>query len=347
MANSSGNFIGCQPSSYGFLRFFLSVSFSIGFVLNCISLWIFWFKIKQWNSTVVLQFNLAISDALITPTIPLIIIFSLTDHWTFGVFSCQLTVFLLSTHLYGSIYFLTLISIHRYVSVAHNVKRKALTAKAFIVKLCLGVWGILMCLGLPFFFVLKTSEVNGATKCLNFFQAEQAGLFFVLNSVILFFGALIPFSITIVCYSLLIRYIVKLNPMTTLSKAMVSKSVQTILISLIIFIVCYIPYHLSRTVGVTIMLFYPSSCSWLEGAELANFITWVMSGTNCCLDPILYCYTTDTFKSTFTNLCIFLRRKSHRNAVDLTHDDEAEEPEGDQDPIPPLATNTTDAGLRD
>ncbi|XP_044124801.1 P2Y purinoceptor 4-like [Bufo gargarizans] len=185
MVNTSGNFTGCQPQPISiFIPIFLSVIFFLGFVLNCISLWIFWFRIKQWNSTVILQFNLAISDAIITPAAPLIIIYSLTDHWTFGTFFCQFKVFLLSTHMYGSIYFLTLISIHRFFTVAHNVKRMALTRKTFTTRLCLIVWGFLGLQGFPFFFVLKTSEVHGVTKCLSIHQDNQAVLFFIWNWVV-------------------------------------------------------------------------------------------------------------------------------------------------------------------
>ncbi|XP_077332091.1 lysophosphatidic acid receptor 6-like [Lithobates pipiens] len=317
MVNYSGNSSGCQPQSINpFIPIFLSFIFLIGFVLNCISLWIFWFKVKQWNLTVFLQFNLAISDAIITPAAPLIIIYSLTDHWTFGLFLCQFKVFLLSTHMYGSIYFLTLISIHRYFSVVQNIKRPALTSKPFIKKLCFFIWGCLLCQGIPFFFVLKTSEVHGATKCLSFHQTEQAVLFFVWNWTILLTGLLIPFSITLVCYTLLSRHILKVNPMNTLSKVMVSKSVRTIFISLIIFIICYIPVHITRTIGVTIILYFPASCSLLENVEVAYYITWMMSGTNCCMDPILYCYASERFKYTFISCCTFLQGHDERKISD-------------------------------
>ncbi|XP_066435808.1 lysophosphatidic acid receptor 6-like [Eleutherodactylus coqui] len=311
MLNSSGNLSACGPQPISlFLPISLSVFFFIGFVLNCISLWIFWFWVKQWNSTVILQFNLAISDAIITPAAPLIIIYSLTDHWTFGTFLCQFKVFLLSTHMYGSIYFLTLISIHRYFTVAQNVRRKALTTKPFITRLCIAVWVCLLLQGIPFFLVLQTSEVHGVTKCLSIHQSDQAILFFVWNWVILFSGLLLPFMTTLVCYSLLIRYMLNVNPMNTLTNVMVSKSVQTIFVSLVIFIICYIPVHITRTMGVTIILFFPTMCSLLEGVEVVYYITWMLSGTNCCMDPIIYCFASDRFNDTITRR--YSLRLSHR-----------------------------------
>ncbi|XP_077332103.1 P2Y purinoceptor 4-like [Lithobates pipiens] len=334
MMNSSGNFTGCQPQPVpAFIPIFLSFFFFIGFALNCISLWIFWFKVKPWTSMVVLQFNLALSDAIITPAAPLLVIYYITDHWTFGLFFCQFKVFLLSTHTYGSIYFLTLISMHRYFIVVPSPKSQAFNGKPFITKLCLFVWGCLLCQGIPFFFAIKVSEVHGVMKCLSIHQTDQTVLFFAWNWVILFTGLLIPFSITLICYALLIQYILKVNPMNSLSKVMVSKSVQTILISLIIFIICYIPSHITRSIAVTITLFFPTLCSLLESVEVAFYITWIMSGTNCYMDPILYCFTSERFNSIFTSWCPCLQRR-HQNITDFSHDNTDKPPLDTHGPLP-------------
>nr|XP_033817607.1 lysophosphatidic acid receptor 6-like [Geotrypetes seraphini] len=319
MLNTSDNDTGCEPQTlHIFIPSFLSFVFFCGFVLNCLSLYIFWFRIKQWNSTMMLQFNLAIADAIITPAAPLIIIYSLTDDWTFGTFLCQVKVFSLSAHMYGSIYFLTLISLHRYFTVVHNVRRTVFTRNSFIKKVCLVVWGCLFCQGLPFFFILKTTEIHGTTKCLSFHQTDMAVLYFLWNWVIIFTGLFIPFGITITCYTLLIRYILKINPMNSVSKVMKSKSIQTISISLVIFIICYVPVHITRTMGVTVKLFFPLYCGLLERVEVAYYITWMLSGTNCCLDPILYCFGSEKFKYAFTNSFNFLPclRKSHLSGSD-------------------------------
>ncbi|XP_053551512.1 P2Y purinoceptor 4 [Bombina bombina] len=307
MLNMSENITECQPQRiHRSIPIFLCFVFFIGFILNCISLWIFWFRIKQWNSVVVLQFNLAIADAIITPAAPLIIAYSLTDDWTYGTFFCQFKVFLLSAHMYGSIYFLTLISIHRYFTIVHNLKRTVLTRNSFIKKVALVVWGCLCLQGIPFFFTMKTSYIHETTKCLSFHQTELAVLFFVWNWVIIFSGMLIPFSITILCYSLLSRYILKVNPMNTQSKVMMKKSIQTISVSLVIFIICYVPVHITRTMGVTVKLFFPTHCSLLENTEVVYYITWMLSGTNCCMDPILYCFASDKFKTIFMeSFCCF------------------------------------------
>ncbi|XP_068104744.1 lysophosphatidic acid receptor 6-like [Hyperolius riggenbachi] len=318
MLNSSGNITGCQPQPINpFIPIFLSFIFFTGFVLNCISLWIFWFKVKQWNAMVVLQFNLAISDAVVTPAVPLLITYALTDKWSFGVFLCQSKVFIMSIHVYGSIYFLTLISIHRYFSITRNVKRKALTSKPFIKKICLIIWSLLICQGIPSFFFLKTSEIDGVKKCFNIHENEQTNLMFVWTWVSVMSGLLIPLSVMLACYSLLIRHLIRVKPMNTLSKIVLSKSVLTIFVSLIIFIICSIPSNIARVVAVTIAWIFPSYCSWLENAEDALNFTATIQLTNCLMDPILYCFASDKYRATFTSLCTFwcpsLQRQHQEN----------------------------------
>lgn len=345
MMNTSGNFSGCSPQPVPtFIPIFLGFFFFFGFALNCISLWIFWFKVKPWNSMVILQFNLAISDAIITPAAPLLVIYYITNQWTFGLLLCQFKVFLLSTHTYGSIYFLALISVHRYFTIVPNTKWKSFSGKPFITKLCLFVWGCLLCQGIPFFFVIKTSKVHGVLKCLNNHQRDQSVLFFAWNWVILFTGLLIPFSITLVSYALLIRYILKVHPMNSLSKVMVSKSVQTILVSLIIFVIRYIPSHTTRSIAVTITLFFPNSCSLMEGVEVAFYITWIVSETNCYMDPIMYCFASKKFKRIFTSWFDFRRRQDEK-VTDYSHDNPTEASIDRRCPNPLPTINYLDTGL--
>ncbi|XP_068104072.1 lysophosphatidic acid receptor 6-like [Hyperolius riggenbachi] len=328
MLNSSGNLTICQPQKTPtFIPLIFGFIFFVGFVLNCISLWIFWFKVKIWKPTVVLQFNLAIADAIFTPVAPLIVAYYLNNDWIFGLFFCRLTAFLLSTHTYGSIYFLTLISIHRYFTVAQNVKKKAFITKPYITKVCLIIWGFLVFQGMPSFLVLETSEVNGATRCLSFHQTEHVFTFFVWIWLVFFFCLLIPFIITLVCYSLLIRYILRANPMNTLSKVMFSKSVLTIFVSLLIFIICYIPVHINRSVSVSIILFYPSVCSLVKSVELGYSITWMLSATNCCLDPIVYCFASERFQKIFTSCWTFHQRQHLRDIKNYAQGSQVKAPQ--------------------
>ncbi|XP_072096249.1 P2Y purinoceptor 4-like [Mobula birostris] len=298
----------CKPENLGTsIPIFLSLIFSAGFILNSVSLWIFWFCIKKWSPGMILQFNLALADVVITPAAPFIIAnFSLL-HWPFGEFLCQLKVFLLSTNMYGSIYFLALISIHRYIVVVHCTKKTVFKEAKFMKLTCVGVWIILLVQGFPFFFVLRTTQVSNSTQCLSFHQDELMTLYFVWNTAILFTGYIIPFVASVICYTLLASFIIKLKANQLKSQNMKIKSIQMIVMSLAIFIICFLPVHVSRTVGITLKFFHYEQCQVLNVVELAYYRCLALSSTNCCLDPFLYFFSSKKFKGSISNALSFTR----------------------------------------
>ncbi|XP_078406415.1 P2Y purinoceptor 4-like [Cetorhinus maximus] len=312
-ANDSTGRPPCKSEKLGaFIPIFLSLVFSMGFILNSISLWIFWFCIKKWSAGMVLQFNLALADAIITPAAPFMIVYFSLSHWPFGQFLCQLKVFLLSANMYGSIYFLTLISIHRYFTVVHCTKKSILKEKKFVKIICAGVWVLLFAQGFPFFFVLKTTEMNNTTHCLSIYQNELVVLYFVWNTVILFTGCIIPFFASIICYTLLASFIVKLNSNQLNRKNMKMKSMQMILVSLAIFMICFLPVHVSRTFGITLQFLYPDQCQSLSIVELVYYKCLALSSSNCCLDPLLYFFASKKFKESLSSIVSSIRSCNKR-----------------------------------
>ncbi|XP_041098519.1 P2Y purinoceptor 4 [Polyodon spathula] len=295
---------------------FLVLVFLGGFILNSASLWIFWFRIPHWNSGMILQFHLVLSDAMVIPAAPFMAIYySLGSHWPFGQFLCQLKAFFLSTHLYSSIYFLMLISVHRYVAVVHYTRVSRMKSKDFVHKLCLGVWFFLSIKGMALFFILETSEVGNRIKCLSIHQDQLTGVYFVMNFVLLVPGFLLPFAISVTCYSLLVSSVSKMKTNTLKGKVIKSKSLKMIAVCMSIFVACFTPLHVARTLGVVVKKFFPSACALLTQVESAYYISWTLAGANCCLDPMIYCFGSEKFNKTFRGSLNRIGFRFHRPAA--------------------------------
>ncbi|XP_069098635.1 P2Y purinoceptor 4-like [Pleurodeles waltl] len=285
-----------------FIPTLLTIIFVFGFILNTASLWIFWFHIKKWSSGMVLQFNLALTDAIITLAAPMMITyFFLGNHWPFGNFLCQLNVFFMSTHLYGSIYFLALISIHRYVAIVRHHKKSRFKRKSFIINICVAGWLILFFQGFVFFFSLRTTVVDNTIKCLNIHQSDMVHLFFYWNMLYLFPSFLLPFAISLTCYVRLVFFVSKMTSNSLRGQVMRTRSIQIITVSLVIFAICFLPIHISRTLGV-IIKYFSISCNLLHKVETSYYISWVFTSANCCLDPLLYIFSTEMFYKSFTKI---------------------------------------------
>ncbi|XP_062874369.1 P2Y purinoceptor 2-like [Trichomycterus rosablanca] len=278
----------------------LCVVYMIGLILNGFSLWVFVIRISRWSAGTVLQFNLAISDAIACPATALMAAyFARGNNWEFGRFLCDLKIALFAAHFYGSITFLTLISIYRYVVVVHFRRASPMKSKSFVKKLCLGVWGILLLNALVYGFLLPVTTEDGHKQCLSIHQNELIDVYLIINFVLLIFGFLLPFAVALVCYSCLARSVTRISVNSQHGQSIKIKSLRMIGICLIIFGLCFLPLNAARTVGVVVKKFYPGHCKLLLGAETAYYISYIVAGINCCLDPLIYFFGSREFNRAF------------------------------------------------
>ncbi|XP_030647619.1 P2Y purinoceptor 2-like [Chanos chanos] len=275
---------------------FLSIVFFVGFVLNAFSLWVFTCRMPQWSPGTVLQFHLAVSDAIVSPVAPFMATyFSLGSHWPFGSFLCQAEIALLTIHFYGSILFLTLISIQRYVAVVHFSRISCMKRKSFLQKLCAAVWFLVLAKGAACFALLDTSTAGNRTQCLSIHQGQHTDVYFTLNFILLIPGFLVPFSVSLFCYTRLASSVSRINTNNEKGRAIKAKSRKMVAVCLLIFGLCFMPMNVVRTIGVVIKKFFPEKCNLLLRVETAYYICWILAGANCSLDPILYCFGSQKF----------------------------------------------------
>nr|XP_056716126.1 P2Y purinoceptor 2-like [Euleptes europaea] len=269
-------------------------------VFNSISLWIFWFRFKRWNSSIMLQFNLALVDASILPITPLTVTyFVLDNHWPFGEFLCQFQAFMIYTHLYGSIYFLTLISVHRYQAIVHYNAKSLWRKKTFWKKLIWFFWALLILQGLPLFFLIKTLDSDGSIRCLTAYQSELSHVFLICSIVLLLLCFLLPFCISMASYVMLGVYIAKISEGTFRGRVIKTKSIQMIIVALVIFAIGFMPFHVCSPLA-TILKHYKMPCKLLHRIEIGYYISFVFTIVNCCLDPVIYNFASENFNRCFS-----------------------------------------------
>ncbi|XP_009865514.1 PREDICTED: P2Y purinoceptor 2-like, partial [Apaloderma vittatum] len=277
-----------------------------------------------WDSGTTLQFSLVLGDILAIPVAPLEISYlSLGNRWPFGQFLCQFEAFLYSVHVHSSIYFLTLICIHRYVVIARYKSKSLWKKKSFLRKLCLFIWAILFVQGLPFFFLLKTSVIDGSAQCLHIHQSKLSYVYFLYNMVLFVLSFLLPFAITLTCGALLGAAIAKAAKKSSSGKKMKTRSLQMVTVSLVIFVICFAPLYICRTIGIVVK-YYDTSHELLHQVELAYYISWVFTMANTCLDPLIYVFANDKFKRSFVDS--FHKRWRTPDPPERPHEAVAEHP---------------------
>ncbi|XP_029916561.1 P2Y purinoceptor 2 [Myripristis murdjan] len=318
--NSSNESESCpvQPQHVS-INVLLNLVFLLGFLLNSFSLWVFCCRMPRWNPGTMLQFHLALSDAIATPATPMMAVyFAMGSHWPFGQFLCQVKIALLSSHFYGSTVFLTLISIHRYVAVVRFNRGSCMKRKAFVKKLCAGVWFVLLIQAVIYAFILPLGKAGRNNQCLSIHQKDLTEAYFVINFILFIFGFVVPFLVSAFCYKRLASTLTHLNVSTAKGLVVKVKSQRMIGVCLVIFGLCFLPLNMTRTVGVVLKKYYPQQCHVLLRFETAYYASWILAGVNCCLDPVLYCFGSQRFMATFQSLRTGLKDVQNRSDSDLS-----------------------------
>lgn len=270
------------PVSYG-------VVCVLGLCLNAVALYIFLCRLKTWNASTTYMFHLAVSDALYAASLPLLVYYyARGDHWPFSIVLCKLVRFLFYTNLYCSILFLTCISVHRCLGVLRPLRSLRWGRARYARRVAAAVWVLVLACQSPVLYFVTTSARGGRITCHDTSAPELFSQFVAYSSVMLGLLFAVPFAIILVCYVLMARRLLKPAYGTSggLPRAK-RKSVRTIAVVLAVFALCFLPFHVTRTLYYSFRSL-DLSCHTLNAINMAYKITRPLASANSCLDPVLY-----------------------------------------------------------
>uniref|UniRef100_A0A6J0SN33 Chemerin-like receptor 2 n=1 Tax=Pogona vitticeps TaxID=103695 RepID=A0A6J0SN33_9SAUR len=270
------------------------IAFLLGVPGNAIVIWIMGFK---WDKTVTsLWFlNLAIADLIFVLFLPLYIAYvALGFHWPFGSWLCKANSFIALFNMFASVFFLTAISLDRYVHLIHpafSYKHRTLKNTLFLV---LTIWILATVIGSPALYFRDTLTLpNNITICYNNFHPSDLDLIILRHHVLTWVrficGYLFPLLTMIVCYSLLISQVKKSAILTS------SRLFWTVLVVVFVFFVCWTPYHI-----FSILELSAHHNNYLHGLlRDAIPLSVGFAFINSCLNPILYVLLSKKLPSCF------------------------------------------------
>ncbi|NWV27451.1 CLTR2 protein, partial [Origma solitaria] len=262
--------------------------FLLGAVGNSLSIYVF-FQTSQRTSVNIYMQNLAISDLMFVSTLPFrATYFLLGSHWIFGDIVCRIMTYTLYVNMYCSIYFLTVLSVVRFVAIVYPFKRGKLTNRKHARIICAAIWIFVLAATSPLF-NKGVAGYRNPVKCLDLHPSSTHRLL-MMNSFVLVVGFVLPFCTIVFCYLFAIRALLRSRTRQSRRVIYHKKALSTISITLILSFVCFLPYHVLRTVH----LLY-SSCSQAN-LHRALVVSLCLADMNSCLDPILYYFAAENFK---------------------------------------------------
>lgn len=283
----------CQWSE-NYKQIYLPLTYSIIFVLalplNGTVLWLSWCQTKRWSCATIYLVNLMVADLLYVLTLPfLIITYSLGDMWPFGELLCRLVRFLFYTNLYGSILLLTCISVHRFLGVCHPLRSLRYRTRRHALLGSAATWALVVLQLLPTLGFSHTDHIGGHVVCYDMTSPENFKQFFAYGMVLTLSGFVFPFLVILVCYSLMVRSLTKPKEMLMMTgNAARVKAIRTILLVCSLFTLCFVPFHVARSLYLTLRFLTSQHCQLLMVASVAYKIWRPLVSVSSCLNPVLY-----------------------------------------------------------
>ncbi|MGH0136238.1 UNVERIFIED_CONTAM: hypothetical protein FKN15_042295 [Acipenser sinensis] len=287
------------------------VVFIVAIPGNTLALWVFISKGENKTFTVFLR-NLAIADISYVLILPVRIIYHLNSkHWPFGEILCRLIGFLFYLNMYCSLYFMTCISLDRLLAIVFPVKsinvRKL--KNAHIISCIL--WVALTISLFPLLVSPQTVHMDNTTVCLQLYREQTSRR--ALGSLSVAF--IIPLVTTVFSYLLIMHKLWKRDQVT---KSIKDKAIKMIILVMIHFFVCFVPYHVNRFVYIHAFSSNSVSSEMKNTLSLSNRITSALTSLSGALNPILYFFLAQKFRKILLNLlCIDEHRDSSNG--DVTH----------------------------
>lgn len=291
---------GCSLTKTAFQFYYLPtvyiIVFITGFIGNSLAIWMFVCHMRPWSSISVYMFNLALADFCYVLSLPFLIFyyFNKTD-WIFGDVLCRLQRFIFHVNLYGSILFLTCISVHRYSGVVHPLKSLGRLKKKNAVRTSALVWFVVVAGISPILYYSRTGPKRNVTTCYDTTTEDELPGYFVYSMCMTVFGFCVPFVVILGCYGFIVKALIY-NDMDNVPLR--KKSIHLVIIVLAVFAVSYLPFHVMKNLNMRARLYFqsPEMCEFNNRVYATYQVTRGLASLNSCVDPILYFLAGDTFR---------------------------------------------------
>ncbi|XP_070827174.1 P2Y purinoceptor 3-like [Chaetodon trifascialis] len=285
----------CPVTNY-YQRILLPVCFILVFLLgsslNGALLWHVCCGTRRWSSTVIYMTNLAMTDLLYVLALPPLIISNAMDGvWPFGNIICKCVRFFFLVNLHCSMMFLTCISVHRFLGVCFPIAAVRFRTKKLALFVSGSVWTLAFAEVFPTLVFARAGVIDNVTVCFEMTSPRQFKVYLPYGLFLVVVGFLIPFLVIVTCYCSMMKtlYCRAADRLSNCRKAYTrNKTLHTLFVVCLLFVVCFVPYHVARTVYLFVRVYMPKDCARVNTA-MTFFEVWKpVVGLNCCANPLLY-----------------------------------------------------------
>ncbi|XP_010178617.1 PREDICTED: chemokine XC receptor 1 [Mesitornis unicolor] len=283
----------CEMGDYFvFYTHLTTVLYTLVFLLsllgNTLVLWIL-FKYENLTSlTNVFIMNLCVSDLVFSCMLPFWAV-DQTFGWIFGEFLCKAVNAVFSIGYYSGVFFLTFMTILRYLSVVNPLSTLRSNTQCCVFLVSLAVWTGSILIVIPEVIYTTVEENWEGGKTCDYADLTWKKVDIYLRNILFLFS----FGIIVFCY---FKIMIILLGARSRRK---HRTVKLILIIVVAFFLSWAPYNI-----LSFLITFPSpTCQYQNNSNFAFHISRKIAFCHCCLNPVLYVFVGVKFKRHLLHLC--------------------------------------------
>lgn len=288
----------CGSINLNFTHAFLPSVFVTVFVVGTVSnIWGLRSVCASWNkigSINIFMLNLGVADLLYLFTLPFLVHYYRSgSRWQFGQPFCKVTRFCFNLNLYGSIGFLTCISVYRYLGIVHPMRVMGKISSRHSLSISALVWLLVIIQILPDMFFDKNHQ-KAPDSCFDTTSNEHIREYLPYSIGWTVTGFAVPLLVILLCYG---HIVVVLARRANINPLLKQRSLKLVVILVILFSICFIPYHVFRNVNLkTRILKLDGICrASFRDIYIAHQVGRCLACLNSAINPLIYIVGNDEF----------------------------------------------------
>uniref|UniRef100_A0A4W3K483 G-protein coupled receptors family 1 profile domain-containing protein n=1 Tax=Callorhinchus milii TaxID=7868 RepID=A0A4W3K483_CALMI len=299
--------------------------FLVGATGNSIVIWNIFMNIKHRSPTVSLILNLAVADLMALVLVPFIAS-DIANAPFLGLVFWKISGYLLFSSMYTSVFLITVMSIERFVAVLYPITAQKWWQRGHVGKVVTAVWlsGFLFAIPVILVVAADIRDGDGRPHLKRRYSSDEQQITVLLLETLV--GFVIPFITLMVCYTFIFKR-VKLMNFQTKDKGKTGRLIAGVVI---LFALCWLPYHSRNVIKVLAVLSKtsnPDLSKRLNSIDscfeiVAKVLIFISNSSN----PIIYAFAARSFKSGFkmSNIARFFEQVN--NSSKGKKDDSSEIP---------------------
>ncbi|XP_044142142.1 G-protein coupled receptor 182 [Bufo gargarizans] len=293
-----------------FLFILYLVTFVLGLAGNLLVIWVNWQSRRRKSSINIYILNMAVADLGVVFSLPFWMLQAMLDYtWLWGKFLCKFTHYFYFANMFSSIYFLTALSVDRYLTLTSSSVFWQQNQQKIRKALCIGIWVISAIFPIPEVFHMQLVDVIDP-ECMfmaPFETYDEWALAVTLMTTVL--GFLIPFFIILIFNVMTACHIRKSRRPES------SRHCRLIYAYILTFLLSWLPYH---SIQITLVLhgsYIYLNCHATAVLYFLYDVIDCLSLFHCMANPILYNIFSKDFRGRFINAVVkYIPKEKQDNA---------------------------------